>query len=59
MQNDITYYETPLFSKGYPMPFSKKSSYPNIKTIAEKFDQELAIMKKNGEYKKIEAKWLK
>ena len=48
-----------LFSKGYPMPFAKKSDYPGLKKIADDFERELARMKKSGEYDKILLRWLK
>ena len=46
------------FSKGYPMPFAKKSSYPNIEQIAEQFEQELIEIKQSGVYDEIREKWL-
>ncbi len=55
----IDYYNVTLFSKGYPMPFAKKSDYPGLKKIADDFEKELAKMKKSGEYDKILLKWLK
>jgi polar amino acid transport system substrate-binding protein len=55
----ITYYPKPLFSKGYPMAFAKKSSYPNIKELVDKFDAELLKLKQSGEYDLIMEKWLK
>ncbi|MBF0118774.1 MAG: amino acid ABC transporter substrate-binding protein [Desulfobacterales bacterium] len=58
LQNEITYYETVLYSKNYPMPFAKKSSYPNIKEVGEKFEKELIELKKSGKYDEIRKKWL-
>jgi len=58
LQNNVTWYNQPLFSKGYPMPFAKKSKYPNLPQIAERFEQELIAMKKNGKYEEIREKWL-
>ena len=59
LQDQLGYYDAVLYSKGYPMPFVKKSTYPDVKAIADKFEAELAAMKKNGEYQKIFDKWLK
>ena len=59
LQDEIAVYDKIMFSKGYPMPFAKNSSYPNNKKIAAQFEQELKNMKANGEYDKIFAKWLK
>lgn len=59
LQDDIVYYEAPLFAKGYPMPFAKKSTYPNLATIASRFEQELIALKTSGEYQQIRDKWLK
>ncbi|MCG7497998.1 transporter substrate-binding domain-containing protein [Vibrio sp. Of7-15] len=59
LQDSITYYDSVLFSKSYPMPFSKASKYPGIKYIADKFDRELKILKESGEYQKIINKWIK
>ena len=59
LQDKITFYDIPLYSKGYPMPFARKSAYPGIADIAKNFDAELAAMKKNGEYQAILARWLK
>lgn len=59
LQDEVTYYDTVLFSKGYPMPFAKNSSYPDIQALCDKFSRELAEMKRSGEYDKILQKWLK
>lgn len=59
LQNQITYYDHTLFSKGYPMPFVKNSSYPNLKEIAKQFEQELKKLKKTKKYQAILDKWLK
>ncbi len=56
---EITYYNISLYSKGYPMPFAKKSSYPNLKEISVQFEKELKLLKKNGEYQQIIDRWLK
>lgn len=48
-----------LYQKGYPMPFTRNSSYPDIQNVALKFEEELRKMKKTGEYQKILDKWLK
>ncbi len=58
VRDQITYYEPPLYSKGYPMPFIKKSTYPGIEDIAKKFEQELRALKQTKEYQKIFKKWL-
>ncbi len=52
-------YQTPLFSKGYPMAFSKKSGYPGLEDLMKKFFSELETMKKNGQYQKMLDKWIK
>lgn len=54
----IDYYETVLFSKGYPMPFVKKSNYPDIENIAKEFEKQLIAFKKTGEYKNIQSVWI-
>ena len=59
LQDSIGYYDHILFSKGYPMPFAKKSAYPGLKAIAERFEQLLAESKRDGSYQKIVADWLK
>lgn len=59
LQDKITFSNTVLFSKGYPMPFAKKSSYPGIEDIAKTFEEKLVEIKKNGEYQKIIDKWIK
>ncbi len=55
----LVFYDAVLYSKSYPMPFVRKSDYPNIKKIAEGFEQELEILKNSDEYKKFFDKWLK
>ncbi|MCP4326221.1 MAG: amino acid ABC transporter substrate-binding protein [Psychromonas sp.] len=59
VQNNITCYNHVLFSKGYPMPFVKNSTYPNINKIAEQYEKELIKFKKTKEYQQIIDKWLK
>jgi len=59
LKEKITYYDYVIFSKGYPMPFARKSKHPDIKQIADRFEQELIKMKASGEYDKIVDKWLK
>ena len=59
MQSTIDYYDHVFYSKGYPMPFAKKSTYPGIKEISEKFEAELVKMKASGEYQTITDKWTK
>ena len=59
LSKNISYYDTTLYSKGYPMPFAKHSDYPNIENIAKEFENKLIQMKANGEYQKIMNHWLK
>lgn len=59
LQESITYYDSVIFTKSYPMPFAKSSKYPGIKYIADKFDRELKVLKESGEYQKIINKWIK
>lgn len=58
LQNIISHYPQVLFSKGYPISFAKKSDYPNIKEVGERFEQELILLKQSGEYQKIVNHWL-
>lgn len=58
LQDKVTFYEFSLFSKGYPMPFAKKSSYPNLEEVSKQFEMELLKLKASGEYGKIREKWL-
>jgi polar amino acid transport system substrate-binding protein len=58
LQDQITYYDLVLYSKPYPMPFVKRSSYPNIKQIANEFEKKLKIFKKSKEYQNIVKNWL-
>lgn len=48
-----------LFSKGYPMPFVRNSSYPDIENLAKAFERELKLMKARGSYDRIVNKWIK
>ena len=57
LQNKITFYKKILYTKSYPMPFTKNSKYNDIENIAKKFDNELGIFKKTEQYKKIFQKW--
>jgi len=59
VQDKLTYYDRVLFSKGYPIPFVKKSSFPNIQKIAIQFEKELKLFKKSNEYQIIMDRWLK
>ena len=59
LQNKISYYDTVLYSKPYPMPFVKNSSFPNIKNVADEFDLKLQKLKKSGKYQAFFDKWLK
>lgn len=47
-----------VFSKGYPMAFSKKSSFTDIEKIITEYDRILKEMKNNGEYDAIKSTWL-
>jgi len=59
VQGKLTFYDVILFSKGYPMPFAKKSSFPNIKMVAKQYEQELKKIKQSDEYNAIMDKWIK
>jgi len=59
LSDQVGWLEKPMFQKGYPMPFAKKSSYPNIKQVADQFEKELIALKKSGKYDKIRDKWFK
>jgi polar amino acid transport system substrate-binding protein len=59
LHDQITYYDIALYSKPYPMPFVKESSYPDIEKIANRFDQELKALKQSGKYQSVFDKWLK
>ncbi len=58
LQDQLTYYDIALYSKGYPVPFVKNSTYPDIQQIAEQFEQQLKQLKQSGEYQKFLDKWL-
>lgn len=58
LQDEITYYPHVLFSKGYPMPFAKKSDYPDLQSIAREFEERLKVFKKTEKYKDIYESWL-
>ncbi len=58
LDNQITCYEQVLFSKGYPMPFAKKSDYPGLEEIAARFERELRAFKQSDEYRNIIDSWL-
>jgi len=51
--------QTVLFGKGYPMPFAKKSSYPGLEGLAQKFEEQLIALKASDRYQEILNKWLK
>ncbi len=59
LQDELTYYDSVLYSKPYPMPFVKNSTYPNIKQVADQFEKELIQLKESGEYNNFFDKWLK
>jgi len=58
ISNEITYYKNILFSKGYPIAFSKKSKFSNINQLIKDFDKQIKIIKNNGTYDQIMDKWL-
>ncbi len=58
LQGAISSHGFTLFSKGYPMPFAKKSDYPGIEKIAQDFDHQLKALKESGEYDKILERWI-
>lgn len=58
LEDTITHYSVVLFSKGYPISFSKTSNFPNLEKIEKQFEQELIKLKKESTYRKIIDKWL-
>lgn len=58
LQEHITSYDKILFSKGYPMPISKKSTYPNLHILLKQFELNLVNLKNNGKHQAIIKKWL-
>lgn len=58
LDKKLTYYDDVLFSKPYPMPFAKKSTYPDIKNIAKRYEAALIEFKESAAYKAILDKWL-
>lgn len=59
LQQEIAPHGAVLFAKGYPMPFARKSDYPDLPGIAARFEQALVELKASGEYDKIRERWLK
>ncbi|WP_163834508.1 substrate-binding periplasmic protein [Spartinivicinus ruber] len=59
LNKDISYYDVALYSKPYPMPFVKKSTYPEIEKVAMEFEKRLKALKESGKYQEIVDKWLK
>ncbi len=55
----ITHYDKVLFSKRYPMPFAKNSSYPNIKNVSQEFEKELKELLLSPLYKEMVNAWIK
>lgn len=55
----VGFCDTVIFSKPYPMPFSRQSDYPELNDIARKFDEKLKEMKKNGIYQLIVDRWIR
>lgn len=58
LSKNITYYKNVIFTKGYPMAFSKKSKFQNIRQIIQQYDNKLKLLKNNGTYDQIMNKWL-
>ncbi|MBT4791257.1 MAG: transporter substrate-binding domain-containing protein [Halobacteriovoraceae bacterium] len=59
LKSEVTYYDKVVYSKPYPMAFSKKSKYPNLKKISLEFDFRLKKLKKTTKYQDFFDKWLK
>ncbi|MDE1461166.1 substrate-binding periplasmic protein [Spartinivicinus poritis] len=59
LNKKISFYDVALYSKPYPMPFVKKSKYPNIEKVAMEFEKRLKALKTSGQYQVIMDKWLK
>lgn len=53
----LTHYPHVLFSKGYPIAFSKKSTHPSLKQIAVQFEQEFIRLKEDGTYQAVMEEW--
>lgn len=58
LHDRVDYYRVVLFSKGYTMPFARKSTYPGLDEMARRFQQELAAMKKSPAYREIQNRWI-
>lgn len=58
-EKEVTYYDRVMFSKKYPMVFTKKSDYPNMTDFMKRFTEELRRIKQSGEYEKIFERWMK
>ncbi len=63
LEDELTHYDNIIFSKDYPMIFSKKSDYkdskyPNILAVMNAFDKKLAELQKTPKYQKFFDKWL-
>lgn len=57
--NDFTIIDNPFIKKEYFFLASKNSTYPKLSELIEKLDSIIADMKKSGEMKKIEDKYIK
>jgi polar amino acid transport system substrate-binding protein len=54
----VTFLPRPLFSKPYLAPFVRKSNYPNIHVVMERFYDELLRLRNNKEIDRIRQKHL-
>lgn len=57
LHDSIDYLPKPMFSKPYLVPFVKKSDYPDLEHIMNKFYRELEGLRKDGTYDKIYKKY--
>lgn len=57
LRDELTHYPHVLFTKGYPIAFSRQSR-PDMKEIAEQFEKEFIRLKENGIYQAILDRWL-
>jgi len=57
-ESTITFLNTTLFSKGYPLAF-KKSDYPEFKVLSDRFWTALLAMQASGMYQNIVDLWRK
>jgi len=57
--NEFTFIDNPFIKKEYFFLASKNSTYPKLNELIDKLDNIIADMKKSGEMKKIEDKYIK